>query len=538
MNINNRITLRRALREQRGQVLPWAALMMGCFLGMAAFVLDVGHAYVCYHQLQSATDAAALAGAKQVYYSSSLSTATNYSGSTQGAGNNYSSLQNVTIVSSTTKCLSTIVAMGILCEGPNTANAVQVVQSATIPTFFAQVFGITQLKLYATATAAKGKPVPLNVALLIDTTLSMDDSDSSCGGGAGATQLSCAMGGAQTLLAGLAPTLDPVSVFTFPNVDPATATSDTSCSPPQSLNPSFYSNPTAGLATAVPYTFPTIPSTASTGYTVSNGGTYQIASFSSGYRNSNSSTTPNASDPVVKALGQPAKNGNPAVGSCLAPPNQAGEFGTYLAGVIYAAQAALAQEKAAEEAVLPVNSPSPINIMIILSDGNTNASPYYGFSNQFFTPNVTLNTNGVYPSGVGDCGQEVVAANTAKGDGTQIFAIAYGSPSTGVFSWNPNDPSDSVNNSGCPTDQDSFFSAFHLGSNVSARQNIAPCQAMKEIASPDTATIQYFYADSLVAGSDSGCTSTVADSPGGLNDIFASIVGSLSKARLVPDNTQ
>jgi hypothetical protein len=512
--------------------------MMGCFLGMAAFVLDVGHAYVCYHQLQSATDAAALAGAKQVYYSSSLSTATNYSGSMQGAGNNYSSLQNVTIVSSTTKCLSTIVAMGILCEGPNTANAVQVVQSATIPTFFAQVFGITQLKLYATATAAKGKPVPLNVALLIDTTLSMDDSDSSCGGGAGATQLSCAMGGAQTLLAGLAPTLDPVSVFTFPNVDPATATSDTSCSPPQSLNPSFYSNPTAGLATAVPYTFPTIPSTASTGYTVSNGGTYQIASFSSGYRNSNSSTTPNASDPVVKALGQPAKNGNPAVGSCLAPPNQAGEFGTYLAGVIYAAQAALAQEKAAEEAVLPVNSPSPINIMIILSDGNTNASPYYGFSNQFFTPNVTLNTNGVYPSGVGDCGQEVVAANTAKGDGTQIFAIAYGSPSTGVFSWNPNDPSDSVNNSGCPTDQDSFFSAFHLGSNVSARQNIAPCQAMKEIASPDTATIQYFYADSLVAGSDSGCTSTVADSPGGLNDIFASIVGSLSKARLVPDNTQ
>jgi hypothetical protein len=327
-------------------------------------------------------------------------------------------------------------------------------------------------------------------------------------------------------------------VFTFPNVDPATATNDTSCSPPQSLNPSFYSNPTAGLATAVPYTFPTIPNNASTGYTVSNGGTYQITSFSNGYRNSNVSTTPNANDPVVQAVGQPAKNGNPAVGSCLAPPNQAGEFGTYLAGVIYAAQAALAQEKATELAALPVNSPTPINIMIILSDGNTNASPYYGFSNQFFTPNVTLNTNGVYPSGVGDCGQEVVAANTAKGDGTQIFAIAYGSPNTGVFNWNPNDPSDSVNNAGCPTDQNSFFSAFHLGANVSAYPNIAPCQAMKDIASPDTAMIQYFYSDSLVAGSNSGCSSPLADSPGNLQDIFASIVGSLSKARLIPDNTQ
>jgi len=535
MNINNKPTLRQALRDQRGQVMPWVALMMISFLGMGAFVLDVGHAYICYHQLQSATDAAALAGAKQVYYSTALSTATNYSGSTgtAGAPNSYSSLQNVTIVSSKTECLQTIVTMGILCEGPLTANAVQVVQSATIPTFFAQVFGIKQLKLYATATAAKGKPVPLNVALLIDTTLSMDDEDSSCG----ATQLACAMSGAQTLLAGLAPTLDPVSVFTFPNVDPGTVSNDTGCSPPQSLNPSFYSNPTAGLATAEPYSFPTIPSIASTGYTNVSNSTYQITSFSSGYRNSNASKNPNPNDPVVQAVGQPAANGNPAVSSCLAPPNQAGEFGTYLAGVIYAAQAALAQEKSAEVSALPVNSPTPINIMIILSDGNTNASPYYGFSNQFFASGVTLNTNGVYPSGVGDCGQEVQAASVAKGDGTQIFSIAYGSPSTGSFVWNPNDTSDSVNNAGCPTDQNSFFSAFHLGANVSAYPNISPCQAMKDMATPDTAAIQYFYSDSVVSGSDSGCYSAVPASPGTLKDIFASIVGSLSKARLIPNNT-
>jgi Flp pilus assembly protein TadG len=510
--------------------------MMGLFLGMAAFVLDVGHAYICYHQLQAATDAAALAGAKQVYYSTALSTATNYSGSTQGAGNNYSSLQNVTIVSSKTECLNTIIAMGILCEGPSTANAVQVVQSATIPTFFAQVFGIKQLTLYATATAAKGKPVPLNVALVIDETLSMDDPDTSCG--ANATQLSCAMGGAQTLLAGLAPSLDAVSVFSFPNLSPSTVNNDTSCNPPQSLNPSFYSTPTAGLATAVPYSFPTIPSSASTGYTTVSGATYQVTSFSNGYRSSNASKTPNSNDPVVQAIGQPATGTSSAVGSCMAPPNQAGEYGTYLAGAIYAAQAALAQQKYNEVSALPVNSPTPINIMIILSDGNTNASPYYGFSNQFFASGVTLNTNGVYPAGDGDCGQEVAAAGVAKGDGTQIFTIAYGSPAAGSFSWNPNDPGDSVNNAGCPTDQDSFFTAFHLGSNVSAYPNISPCQAMKDMASPDTAAIQYFYSDYNQSGSNSTCYSSVTDSPSNLNDIFASIVGSLSKARLIPDNTQ
>ena len=534
MKFNNRTTLRKALRDQRGQVLPWVALMMVLFLGMGAFVLDVGHAYICYHQLQSATDAAALAGAKQVYYSTSLSTAAAYSGSAGSGANNYSNLQNVTMVSATTKCLTTMVSMGILCEGPNNANAVQVVQSATIPTFFAQVFGITQLQLYATATAAKGKPVPLNVALLLDTTLSMDQYDSSCG----ATALGCAMAGSQTLLAGLAPTIDSVSVFTFPNVDPSTTANDTSCSPPQSLSPSFYSSPTPGLATSVPYTFPTIPASASTGYSAVEGGTYQITNFSNGYRSSNASKTPNPNDPVVQTLGQPAANGNPAVGSCLAPPNQAGEFGTYLAGVVYAAQAALAQEKATEMAELPVNSPTPINIMIVLSDGNTNASPYYaGVTNQFFASGVSLNTNGVYPSGVGDCGQEVVAANAAKADGTQIFTVGYGSPSAGSFSWDPHDISDSINNAGCPTDQDSFFSVFGLGPNVSAYPNISPCQALKDMASPDSGLVQYFYSDSVVAGSDSGCYSAVSDSPGNLNDIFASIVGSLSKALLIPYNT-
>jgi Flp pilus assembly protein TadG len=516
--------------DQRGQVLPWVAFMMVLFVGIGAFVLDIGHAFMSYRQLQAATDAAALAGARDIYDSTAISTAETFAATT-GGSNYYSTLQNVSMVPGWPKleCLTTVANMGILCEGPNAANAIQVKEQATVPTFFARIFGINQMTVSAVSTATKGKPVPLNVALLLDTTLSMDDTDSNCSN----TQLGCAMTGAQDLLAGLAPSVDAVSVFTFPNIDPTTKNNDTSCSPPQSLNPSFYSTPTPGLATALPYSFPTLPSSASTGYQVPTGtGTYQITGFSNDYRSSDANQSPNSNSTLVATVGQPSKGTTPAVSGCLAPPNQAGEFGTYLAGVIYAAQAALAAEYATEMAASP--TPQPINIMIVLSDGNSNASTRYGLSNQFFATN-NPSASGTYPSDVGDCGQAVVAASAAKSAGTLIYAVAYGSPATGSFSWNSNNVSGSINNSGCPTDQSSFFSAFHLGSNVSAYPNISPCQTMMDIAS--TPTTEYFFSDYNQSASNSQCYSPNTESPTALADIFATIAGKLSKARLIPDST-
>lgn len=55
--------LRRTFTNQQGQVLPWMALLVVLFLGMAGLTLDLGHAYVCYRELQASTDAATLAGA-------------------------------------------------------------------------------------------------------------------------------------------------------------------------------------------------------------------------------------------------------------------------------------------------------------------------------------------------------------------------------------------------------------------------------------------------------------------------------------------
>lgn len=518
------------LNDQSGQVLPWVAFMMMMFLGVGAFVLDIGHAYMSYRQLQAATDAAALAGARNIYTSTAVATAESYAATT-GGSNYYSSLQNVSMVPGWPRleCLTTVANMGVLCEGPGSANAIQVKEQATVPTFFARVFGINRMTISAISTATKGKPVPLNVALLVDTTLSMNNEDSNCSN----TQLGCAMTGAQDLLAGLAPSVDAVSVFTFPNIDPSTKSSDTSCSPPQSLSPSFYSTPTPGLATALPYSFPTLPSNASTGYSVPTGtGTYQITNFSNDYRSSDASQTPNSNSTLVATVGSPPKGASPAVSGCLAPPNQAGEFGTYLAGVIYAAQASLAAEYAQETSASPTSQ--PINIMIVLSDGDSNASTRYGLSNQFFV-STNPSASGTYPSDVGDCGQAVVAASAAKSAGTLVYAVAYGSPATGSFTWNANDPADSINNAGCPTDQNSFFSAFHLGSNVSSYPNISPCQTMMDIAS--TPTSEYFYSDYNQSGSNSQCYSPNTESPSALADIFATIAGKLSKARLIPDST-
>lgn len=52
------------LRDQRGQALVLTVMFMFALIGMAAFVLDVGHWYRAKRDLQAVADAAALAGAQ------------------------------------------------------------------------------------------------------------------------------------------------------------------------------------------------------------------------------------------------------------------------------------------------------------------------------------------------------------------------------------------------------------------------------------------------------------------------------------------
>ena len=87
----------RLYSDQRGQVLPWTAFMIVTMLGMGALAIDFGRAYISYHQLQSATDAAALAGAEQLPNSTASTYAQNYSAGT-GGSNDYNWMPSSQVV--------------------------------------------------------------------------------------------------------------------------------------------------------------------------------------------------------------------------------------------------------------------------------------------------------------------------------------------------------------------------------------------------------------------------------------------------------
>src|SRR5580692_9849457 len=141
----------RFTKDQRGQVLPWMALLMVLFLGMAGLTIDLGHAYVVYRELQTSTDAATLAGAYAMTLSGATSTTVGiqvkaYSSLLSGAGtssghgaNANFNLTSVTLPTPTLRCVTNSVYVQVPCAASATGdNVLQVTQTATIPMFFIQ----------------------------------------------------------------------------------------------------------------------------------------------------------------------------------------------------------------------------------------------------------------------------------------------------------------------------------------------------------------------------------------------------------------
>jgi len=521
--------LKRALKEQHGQVLPWVAFMMVMFLGMAAFVLDVGHAYFCYRELQGAVDSAALAGAQNLNAASPSAVVAQYDAESGGFNSNsnlsLNGVNSVTMVPGYPKyaCLGSPTTQAA-CLGPEDANAIQVKEQAVVPTFFARIFGINQMTVSAIATSAivGAKNQPTNIAIVLDTTASMKTVDSNCtASGGSAERIVCAEQGVATLLQNLSPcntalgcgtvsssgiaqrALDSVAIFTFPNVTVDTANNDYNCS---GANPNIpiYSLPSIGSSTYAPGTTAGTP-------------TYQITPFLSNYKSADSGTSLDTSSNLAMAVG----SGKSSSGSSCAGMQAPGGDGTYYAGVIYAAQAALTAQ-ASTEIAADANL-NPINIMIILTDGEANASSNKiagtaangtATSTTSTWPNGGGATSSItnYPSAFDQCQQAVAAANYAKSQGTLIYSIAYGSES-----------------SGCTTD------------TTGPQPNITPCQVMSQMASPNvynssgTLTRSFFYSDYKQSGSSSTCVSTgtsVAD----INGIFGAISNDLLTVRLLPES--
>jgi hypothetical protein len=364
----------------------------------------------------------------------------------------------------------------------------------------------------ATAALSGAKATPTNIAIVLDTTSSMTTVDSNCTSSGGSAQrVQCAEEGVQILLQNLYPcntalgcgtvsngvaqnAVDQVAIFTFPNVSTSTANDDYNCS---GKNPSIpiYSLPTMGASTYAP----TGASTA----------TYQITPFMSDYKTSDTMTTLDTASDLAMASGAGVNTSGSKCSGMQAP----GGDGTYYAGVLYAAQAALTQQAANEVAADP-NSLTPHNVIIILTDGEANASSskmsgtatngaVIGKSNTFPGGGGATSSLTNYPSIYDQCQQAVAAANYAKSQGTTIYAIAYGSES-----------------SGCTTD------------SSGPQANITPCQVMSEMAT----SLAYFYSDYNQSGSSSTCKST-GTSVSQLNEIFTAISEDFLLARLIPDGT-
>jgi Flp pilus assembly protein TadG len=366
--------------------------MLIALVSFSAIVVDLGYLFYAQRTLQSSADAAALAGAQNINLGSggtAISTAISYS----GVSGNKNANTNLTVTMATgyplLKCFTTT---GVSCSGPDSANAIVVVEQATVPLYFARVMGINSWQISATSTAGGrgGTPQALDVMIILDTTQSMNDADNSC---SGATRIACAEAGVQTLLNGLYPCAQDLSSC-------GTVTSGNVASPLDEVGLMVFPGLTNTSQAQYDYDCSTSKAPAIATYAASP--VYQIIALSSDYAVSDAATALNTNSNLVRAVG--------AGGSgCPQGLQAVGGMGTYYADAITAAQSALMSEGRANAQ----------NVIILLSDGGANASagnmPTAKKSNQ--------------------CHEAITAAATAAAAGTWVYSIAYGastsvSPST------------------------------------------------------------------------------------------------------------
>jgi Flp pilus assembly protein TadG len=210
----------RGARGERGQILAVVALALVALLGVAAFSIDVGYAYYAKRQLQSATDAAALAGAQDLpNATTAIATATNYAQDNTPANLSF----NFTY---TTTCTATaVVATG--CVSTVNPNQLTVAGTASTNTWFAKIFGINHFDVSTHANACSPcSSTPVDIVIAVDRTGSMcspTDSSGNC------IDLDNAKDGIRTMLTNLNPPYAQIGMVAFP---PVQTTSTSPCATP------------------------------------------------------------------------------------------------------------------------------------------------------------------------------------------------------------------------------------------------------------------------------------------------------------------
>jgi hypothetical protein len=262
----------------------------------------------------------------------------------------------------------------VSCSGADNANAIVVKQQAIVPMWFAQILGVRNMTITATSTAGRtgGPPKSLDIELVLDTTASMNTADSNCSI-RGATRLTCAEAGAQSLLSALAPSADQIGIMTFPGVQNATqAAKDYDCS---SSNPAIVS--------------------------YKNAPDYTVLGLAKDFKASDSASSLSTTSNVVRAMGGGGSG-------CTAGLSAVGGYGTYYADAITTAQSNLTT----------TGRSGVQKVIILLSDGDANAS-----SSDMPTGKATS-----------QCHEAVTAAQAAASAGTWVYTIAYGASTSSTGS--------------------------------------------------------------------------------------------------------
>lgn len=370
--------------SRRGATAVTVALFMTFIIGMMGFVIDIGHVMYVKRELQAATDASALAGARNLNCcttSTAIATATAYSAAwtsstTPGTNENVDPNLYVQMVSGypQKKCFT---STGVTCSGPDSANGIVVKETASVPMWFASIVGISSINVTATSTAggSGGTANSYDVDIIVDTTASMNTTDPACG----KTRIQCALAGVQQLLLKLSPTADYVGVMAFPGLSSTTQQSHDYTCPT--------SNPTTTAYKNVPTT------------TTSGNPTYQVLGLSHDFKSSSTSSSLNTSSNLVAAVG--------GVSGCngMAAP---GGYGTFYADAVTAAQNDLT-----------ANGRSGVTkAIIIMTDGDANAS-----SSNMTSAKVHQ-----------QCHEAVTAAQAATAAGIKVYTIGYGAPTSGCAS--------------------------------------------------------------------------------------------------------
>jgi hypothetical protein len=212
----------RKAREERGQILPLVTLMFVVLFGISAFAVDVGYAYYAKRQLQSATDAAALAGAQDLpVTATAISTATTYA-----AANTPANLGTFSFTYQA-KCTATaVVATG--CNAAVNPNSLVVTGTASTNTWFAGLFGYKHFNVSAHANACSPcSSTPVDIVVALDRTGSMCDTKDS--GTGFCTDLDNAKDGVQTLMLLMNPPYAQIGMVAFP---PVQTTASSACDEP------------------------------------------------------------------------------------------------------------------------------------------------------------------------------------------------------------------------------------------------------------------------------------------------------------------